>query len=282
MKKFFTIFFGLMVTSLFAQSFSFLDNIEVGTRLVYIHPVKSVTQNVSMWVLELDPNHAPSTLDGAFVETKGVQNVRDYLTMEYDIKYFMKVHKRFRMGLGANYKQRHLDADYYMNGLRQGNTYSPLVYLGQTRITQNYFALNLNFRRTLPKWNANVTFGFELSTLLNKKRFENTDFKGIRTTIWLDGMISKVDIQNRVTGLTEDFNSEPSVYLNLQKKLWKNLFVMAQVNKLLNSGYRYEINYYYDSLSLGRVAGALVEDTKYTYSLGLAWQFFGNKKNKKK
>jgi len=153
-----------------AQNFSFFDNFEIGIKpLVYAindwNVEYSVYDNVAIDVYEPQKNWEKSK-----VEYFDPVQVKNYFTQEYDIKYFFKAYKNFKIGLGMNYKMRKLEYDIFINPLgKEPKTYYT-IWAFRYKVKYDYLGYNINFRWDIPKISTNFNFFYELNRPFNTDR----------------------------------------------------------------------------------------------------------------
>ena len=271
MKKLITILIviSLKITNISAQKFSFFDNVEIGISPVYAlnnWNIKYKTYNPAF----IDVWNPLNSLEKEYVEIDPIQ-LKNYLSMEYDIKYFLKVYNSFKIGLGLNYKTRKMEYDVFLGRTKPEELFYFTILPLKYKAEYDYLGMNLNFRWQIEKIKTSFSFYWELNRPFNKddRRPELYVLYGNDTQLSIRAGHS----------YPNSFIDCSYIGLHVNKQIWNQFYLNFHLAYKYGYDYFSVFNYINtsDINSPQIIFDGLIRSKDIIVGLGLVYQFSGRK-----
>ena len=248
-------------STLQSQNFSFFDNFEV-----YVRPLDYVVNKWNThYTLQnsLDVNLYNPLNDNSIFDPLKLEPIRlkNYLSQEYGLKYFLKAHKNFKIGLGINYKKRKLEYDLFIPNQ------DVIIWALRYKAKYDYFGFNLTFRLDIPKIKSNINFYWELNSPLNKdkRRPELTVFYPISYILFIQTQHS----------IPKSIVDAPYIGFEFGTEVYKNFYLNFHLSYKYDSDYFSRIYYYEqdENTNLIPIFKGIAGSNDFVIGLGLVYQF---------
>ncbi len=263
MKKYFLFVFTFLSTFpiIYSQNFSFYDNLEV-----YVRPFEYVINNWNTNYTLYNSadinvyNPLKENIDFTKFKLEPIQ-LKNYVSQEYGLKYFLKAHKTFKIGIGVNYKKRKLVYDIFI-------PIDDKIVIWALRYNANYdyLGFNLNFRLDVPKIKSNINFYWELNYPFNK------DKSRPELTYIFNSYVLFIQTQHSIPKSIVD---GPYIGIDFNSAIYKKFYINFHLS------YKYDFDYfsrffYYkinDNGELHTIFAGSTRSNDFILGLGIVYQF---------